>query len=1258
MRRLSWLVLATLIALWAQQLLRNPDVEAGIALRDGLLLSLLAGILFAAQAMPPPRPRTPPVSARWPLTGRVLFAAGILLGLTGTLLLARGVDRGASLALPGLLWLLGVLLLGAGVFWPSPTTRYPRPSARWSVDAAGRFVRMALQGQRQPLAQDPLALNPRTVTLTLAGITLLAGVLRLWKAATLPPGCSDPECAAGLQALTWSLQPSLTGLFTSPSPAFTLLLGGLARLTEPGLGLLRWTAALLGLATVPLAYAATRRFLRPATGLLLAALLALSPWHIRASRGISPELLLVLLLFLLFWLLSRARDRGDRRSWFLVGLVAGLAAYALPLFALPILVWSVLALPRHRRAASIVHELTGLVVLGPLALIQLTRLPGPHLTQLGERLDQLIAALLRQGSLLAPGFLDTPLLAPLTGALFLLGLLASLRYLRQDLPRLLLLGTLLLGGWCLLFSEKAVDLAGPLPLLPLLPVIFLAAALALDLLVQAIGAVWTGLLSPRTVLNAGLVLLLAGMALPTLGLLGDLDDPALLAAQNVPRVRLGEYLARILAEAPPPASPGTPLRVLLPPADLAHPATRLAGGPALLVDSSALQPLDPAQHIPYAQPLAGDLRYVVPGDDRAVDGLLRQVYLGAPVEELWEPETGQLLYTIFHVPQELATQIQGLPGRYFPGEQPGSGEPALLRQDGPLRFDWASQPPLRPPFAVTWRGSLLVPEYGEYTFQAQAGDATFSLELDDELLLESSLGMTEQRRTLAQGLYRLEMGYRSGPTAQDLAVTWRKPGGETEVIPRQALYNLALPTAGLLATYYASDDWTGPILTQRREPVLQPDPTLARPFSVTWVGKLAAPVDGEYGLALSSDGFATLAVDGQPLLALAPDPVQLESGLPGFQEGAIYLTQGWHDLELRYRPVSDTPTVHLLWQPPGQFLDELSSSFLVPLPPEAATDNLTLPVLPPPQESLTSADPTAVPRPAPGSLPENTAPPSGLPELPMEQVWQVGDVCGPGDEQFQQPRGVAVDGLSGRVTVADAGNQRLVVRELADGSLVHILQGEAYQEPFDLALSATGELYVLDAAAQQILRLDPLGPVPGIVPLETAFYHPRGLATTPDGDLLVADTGGARVVMVTTGGKVLAQFGGPDTPLGQGQPVDVLGLSNGGFWAVTAEDGRLWRVESGEGFVAVARANTFDAPHLAGLPTNGFFLTDPERSLVLFFDATGRPLAQFGGPGAFQKPVGIAAALVDDQVLVAVSDSAACTVSLWRTPLENVLPTP
>ena len=60
----------------------------------------------------------------------------------------------------------------------------------------------------------------------------------------------------------------------------------------------------------------------------------------------------------------------------------------------------------------------------------------------------------------------------------------------------------------------------------------------------------------------------------------------------------------------------------------------------------------------------------------------------------------------------------------------------------------------------------------------------FSLELDDGIVLDSSLGLLEMDKTLARGPYRLTMRYASGATAGaqplPLIVTWTPPGGAEE----------------------------------------------------------------------------------------------------------------------------------------------------------------------------------------------------------------------------------------------------------------------------------------------------------------------------------------------------------------------------------------------------------------------------------------------------------------------------------------------
>lgn len=278
---------------------------------------------------------------------------------------------------------------------------------------------------------------------------------------------------------------------------------------------------------------------------------------------------------------------------------------------------------------------------------------------------------------------------------------------------------------------------------------------------------------------------------------------------------------------------------------------------------------------------------------------------------------------------------------------------------------------------------------------------------------------------------------------------------------------------------------------------------------------------------------------------------------------------------------------------------------------------------------------------------EGEAPVPPLPELPIQQIWTVGS-CGPGQDQFQGPRGLAIDPGSGQVYVADPGNRRVVVRDLADGGLVRLVEDENFQEPFDLDVDMTGQIYLLDSVVQQIFRLDPVSGDRFLVPAETAFYRPRGLGVDIFGMLVIADTGGARVVHMQPDGRVLAQYGGPDTALGRGQPVDAMGSPLGILWAVTAEDGRLWRLDSGEGRVVVTRSNTFEGPHLAGTGSGAFFLSDPEGRRILFLDEIGTPLAQFGGEGSFVKPVGLDVAEVGSRLLLAVSDPPTCQVSLWQ----------
>src|SRR5690606_33315370 len=136
--------------------------------------------------------------------------------------------------------------------------------------------------------------------------------------------------------------------------------------------------------------------------------------------------------------------------------------------------------------------------------------------------------------------------------------------------------------------------------------------------------------------------------------------------------------------------------------------------------------------------------------------------------------------------------------------------------------------------------------------------------------------------------------------------------------------------------------------------------------------------------------------------------------------------------------------------------------------------------------------------------------------------------------------------------------------------------------------------------------------------------------------------------------QVLAQYGGLETALGKGQPVDTLATDNA-LWAITAEDGRLWRLDTQASVGVSPRSNTLDGPHLAGLPDSSFFLSDPARRTILYHKANGEPLRQFAFAERFIAPTGVAATQIEDLVYLAVADSQACSLSLWRAHIGTLL---
>lgn len=170
----------------------------------------------------------------------------------------------------------------------------------------------------------------------LIGVLIVAALLRLPLLGQIPNGFFLDEASRGYDAYSllltgadqygarWPLfaeglddyTPSLYTLLVVPSVA---VLG----LTETAV---RLPAALVGIATVGTTYLLGRALFSPAAGLIGAALLAISPWHILPSRTGAEWVLLPLFTTLGVWLLLRGQMHGP--SLVLGGLVLGIGLYS------------------------------------------------------------------------------------------------------------------------------------------------------------------------------------------------------------------------------------------------------------------------------------------------------------------------------------------------------------------------------------------------------------------------------------------------------------------------------------------------------------------------------------------------------------------------------------------------------------------------------------------------------------------------------------------------------------------------------------------------------------------------------------------------------------------------------------------------------------------------------------------------------------------------------------------------------------------
>jgi hypothetical protein len=250
----------------------------------------------------------------------------------------------------------------------------------------------------------------------------------------------------------------------------------------------------------------------------------------------------------------------------------------------------------------------------------------------------------------------------------------------------------------------------------------------------------------------------------------------------------------------------------------------------------------------------------------------------------------------------------------------------------------------------------------------------------------------------------------------------------------------------------------------------------------------------------------------------------------------------------------------------------------------------------------------------------DTAPPqfSTFPDVPAISMFEGGK--GTGHGQFDEPRGLAVDG-SGNVLISDTRNGR-IEKFSAAGVFLGTIAGHGsaegeLKEPNGLAIDKSGNIYVADTGNHRVQKLKPdgsfiaqwKGPEPG-------FYGPRDIAIAPDNSIYIVDQGRTRIVKLDSNGNVLAVWG--TAGAGDGQfsdhtAVAVDGKSNRVYVAdprskriqVFDSNGKFlwkWTVEEWQKNIWPFQDLVIDSR------TDRLYASSVATNQVLVFDLAGRKL--------------------------------------------------
>jgi 4-amino-4-deoxy-L-arabinose transferase-like glycosyltransferase len=881
----------------------------------------------------------------WALYGSAAVLFIIAFGRTAPAQFARAhwhdLPNGVSLSLPRSFWLFLILailtMVVSLVLFNKPATL----GSAWILHVTSVLLFSAAFIPFDRLRSISFQPRPGFTTqlvclLPILAVLALAAFARFWQLSTFPFGEWTDEAQNGLTAAQILQDPSFRPVFIPetliPSHFNYLIALSFSLFGISAIGV-RIVVALFGLIGVLFAYLLFRRWFGEWIGLFAATILTVMRYHLTFSRFGLHGIATPAFEFAALYFLDRALagKKSADFAWFGLTLGFGLAFYfAFRLFPVALVIFLLIqlvsvAFAKREKRAMVKYYVK---VMWPQALIALLGLvlavapivqfalknqdlffartgavsifqnrDDPNLRQalqsnVLKHLEMFNGKGDNNGRHNLPG---APMLDPVMGVLFVLGVAHSLWRWRDPPSQLmLLLLMIMLQGGILSLDFEAPQAYRSIGVIPAL-VYFITVPIAVvsqgvRRMLRSEGPAPLSKL-PDLALSLGLVTVLAVVTYLNFDMFFNKqkNDPAAWASYSTAETLVAKEMNRLAATHD----------FIVSALYYDPPTVRFLAGDITNSQRWTVTDRLPVVHEDNGQGL------VMLFDEKLVSAYndAQRLYPNANFIEHHAPAGGgTMLWEAVLTPNDLRS-VQGVTARYFQGN-PAEGKPVKEEILPQISVDWTKVQLPAEPFLAELRTTLHISEYGSYRFSLRGATSDAKLWIDENPVTDAPL-------TLSRGNHALRL--QASSSKNPLELWWQPPStSEMQPVPGAYLFRPPVTNNGLLGAYYPSPDWSGePAFTQIDPQIdfyfhIIP---LPRPYTVEWTGKLFAPTPGDYRFALNSVDNSQLKIDH----SLVVDNPNGHTTI----EGEAMLTQGWHDINLRFADKTGGTQIYLYWTPPG-----------------------------------------------------------------------------------------------------------------------------------------------------------------------------------------------------------------------------------------------------------------------------------------------------------------------------------------------------